>query len=117
MNVMELHRAERKVLHLLCNGLTNRQIAEELDKSIHTVDKQVHVIFKKLGVSNRVEAMLRVVEEEVRARQREDASLFGVLLRCRTTLTKWDELTASDVDEAVAAIDAGLLSLQERVAG
>jgi LuxR family transcriptional regulator, maltose regulon positive regulatory protein len=47
---------ERDVLHLLADGLTNRQIAERLVVSEHTVHRHVTNILRKLGVPSRTAA-------------------------------------------------------------
>jgi two-component system, NarL family, response regulator DevR len=47
---------QRKVLDLLANGLTNRQIAAELSLSEKTVKNTVSAILLALGVRRRVEA-------------------------------------------------------------
>lgn len=45
---------EQEVLHLLGEGLMNRQIAERLRLSNRTVDHYVSNILDKLGLPNRV---------------------------------------------------------------
>jgi DNA-binding NarL/FixJ family response regulator len=50
---------EREVLRLLCDGLSNRQIADALFLSIATVKVHLRHIYEKLGVSNRTQAILR----------------------------------------------------------
>lgn len=50
---------EEDVLSLLCQGLTNPAIAEELIISEGTVKAHTHRIYGKLGVSNRVEAVTK----------------------------------------------------------
>ena len=52
----ELTLRQRRVLELLSTGLSNKQIARELDISEITVKAHVSAIFRKLGVSNRVQA-------------------------------------------------------------
>jgi ATP/maltotriose-dependent transcriptional regulator MalT len=47
---------ELEVLRLVAAGRTNRQIAEDLVISLHTVARHVSNIFDKTGVSNRAEA-------------------------------------------------------------
>ena len=47
---------EREVLALLADGLTNRQIAEQLVLSEHTVHRHVANILRKLGVPSRAAA-------------------------------------------------------------
>ena len=56
-NPHALTAREIEVLHLLCDGLRNAQIAERLNRSVRTVDHHVAAIFAKLGVSTRTEAM------------------------------------------------------------
>jgi len=52
----ELTEQERRVLALLADGRTNREIAQELHLGEGTVRNYVSNIFGKLGVSNRAEA-------------------------------------------------------------
>ncbi len=52
----ELTRREVEVLRLLANGITNREIAEKLFISHHTVKSHVVHIFNKLGVNDRTQA-------------------------------------------------------------
>jgi DNA-binding NarL/FixJ family response regulator len=48
-----LTNREQQVAALVCNGLTNKEIATELELVEGTVKLHVHAIFQKLGVSNR----------------------------------------------------------------
>ena len=50
-----LTRAEEDVTRLLLSGRSNASIAEQRKTSIRTVCNQVASIFKKLGVSSRLE--------------------------------------------------------------
>lgn len=59
---VRLTRREREVVRLIARGLTNRQIAVELDIADRTVDTHVTNIFKKLGVSSRVKVAAWAVE-------------------------------------------------------
>ncbi|HVI09083.1 MAG TPA: response regulator transcription factor [Candidatus Binatia bacterium] len=52
---------EEQVVGLVAEGMSNRDIARELDLSHHTVKKYVFRIFDKLGVSSRVELVLYAV--------------------------------------------------------
>ncbi|GAB2953057.1 helix-turn-helix transcriptional regulator [Streptomyces sundarbansensis] len=50
-----LSPAERAITQLVAAGMTNRQIASRVNLSPHTVNFHLRKIFKKLGVSSRVE--------------------------------------------------------------
>lgn len=52
---------ELEVLELIASGLTNRQIAERLGISQHTVKFHIATIYGKLGASRRTEAVRRAV--------------------------------------------------------
>jgi DNA-binding CsgD family transcriptional regulator len=52
----DLTRREREILSLLCQRLTDPEIAERLFLSPRTVEKHVGKIFAKLGVASRREA-------------------------------------------------------------
>jgi DNA-binding NarL/FixJ family response regulator len=53
-----LTRREGDVVGLVVNGLTNREIANELHLSEHTIKNYMFDIFEKLGISTRVELVL-----------------------------------------------------------
>jgi LuxR family maltose regulon positive regulatory protein len=57
-----LSERELEVLHLVAEGLSNREISERLYISINTVKGHNRVIFEKLGVSRRTEAVARARE-------------------------------------------------------
>jgi transcriptional regulator of acetoin/glycerol metabolism/DNA-binding CsgD family transcriptional regulator len=52
---------ERAVANLVAEGLTNRQIAERVFISRHTVDFHLRAIFRKVGVASRVELARQVI--------------------------------------------------------
>jgi DNA-binding NarL/FixJ family response regulator len=54
----DLTLRQRRVLELLSTGLSNKRIARELDISEITVKAHVSAIFRKLGVTNRMQAGL-----------------------------------------------------------
>ena len=54
--VSPLSRKETEILGMLARGVPNRLIAAELGISIHTVKTHLYNLFKKLKVSNRVQA-------------------------------------------------------------
>ncbi len=51
-----LSAQEQRVLHLLATGQSNQQIAQELVVSANTVKAHVKNLYRKLGVSNRLQA-------------------------------------------------------------
>jgi DNA-binding NarL/FixJ family response regulator len=53
-----LSHREMDVVRLVAEGLSNREIAQELKLSEHTVKNYLLHIFDKLGISNRVELVL-----------------------------------------------------------
>ncbi|MBI4787685.1 MAG: response regulator transcription factor [Chloroflexi bacterium] len=57
-NQEQLSERELEVLHCLADGLTNRQIAEKLTISEHTVKRHLRNILAKLHLQNRVQAAL-----------------------------------------------------------
>jgi DNA-binding NarL/FixJ family response regulator len=52
-----LSKREIEVIHLLAEGLTNRDIAERLGLSQHTIKNYLFRVFDKLGVSSRMELL------------------------------------------------------------
>lgn len=58
-----LSQREEQVLHLLADGLSNRDLAKTLKLSEHTVKNHLFRIFDKLGVSNRMEAVLYAISQ------------------------------------------------------
>lgn len=52
-----LSRRELDVVHCLAEGLTNREIAERLGLSQHTIKNYLFRVFDKLGVSSRLELL------------------------------------------------------------
>ena len=47
---------ESRVLEMTSRGLTNAQIAADLDVTVHTVKFHLAAVYRKLGVSNRTGA-------------------------------------------------------------
>jgi DNA-binding NarL/FixJ family response regulator len=58
----DLTHRERDILHLIAQGLTNAAIAERLSLSPKTVRNQVSIIFSKIQVTDRGEAMIKARE-------------------------------------------------------
>lgn len=62
-NLSFLTRREREILGLLCQGLTNKEIAALLFISEKTVKNHINSIFKKLNVSDRTNAALLALSQ------------------------------------------------------
>jgi DNA-binding NarL/FixJ family response regulator len=60
---LDLTGREREVLKFVVAGQTNREIGATLGISEKTVEKHLAAVFAKLGVSSRVEAAVRAVQE------------------------------------------------------
>ncbi|MEU6266403.1 ATP-binding protein [Saccharopolyspora shandongensis] len=59
-----LTRAELRVVRLVAEGLTNREVANRLYLSPHTVDSHLRHSFAKLGITSRVELARRVMTHD-----------------------------------------------------
>jgi DNA-binding NarL/FixJ family response regulator len=59
-----LTKREKDVVRLVAEGLGNRDIAQELNLSIHTVKNYLFNIFEKLGISNRAELIMYVLSND-----------------------------------------------------
>jgi DNA-binding CsgD family transcriptional regulator len=60
-SVTYLTPREREILDRVARGLTNREIAEDMDLGVSTVKSHLRKTFAKLGVSNRTQAALASV--------------------------------------------------------
>jgi NarL family two-component system response regulator LiaR len=72
----DLTEREREVLALLVEGLSNNQIAEQLNRSPFTVRHHVSQVILKLGAANRAEAAALAVKH--RLLRHEDGNSNGV---------------------------------------
>jgi DNA-binding NarL/FixJ family response regulator len=64
-SALGLSRRELEVLRLLAHGLSNREIAERLVLSEHTVHRHVANILRKLGVGSRSAAAAVAAKHQV----------------------------------------------------
>jgi DNA-binding NarL/FixJ family response regulator len=62
MDVEPLTARETEVLELVAAGLSNKQIADELRISAHTVKFHVNAILGKLDVHSRTEAVVKAMQ-------------------------------------------------------
>lgn len=58
-----LTEREKEVLRLVCDGLTNFEIAACLGVSRETVKSELKRIFRKVGVANRTQAAVLLVKQ------------------------------------------------------
>lgn len=63
----KLTKRESEVLHLISEGYQNKNIADRLSLSEHTIKLHIHHIISKLGVSNRTEAAAIYLQSDQRA--------------------------------------------------
>ncbi|WP_114748842.1 response regulator transcription factor [Pleomorphovibrio marinus] len=61
----ELTKREKEILSLIYQGMANKDIADQLNKSIRTIETHRFNIMKKLKVNNVVELLKKVEEERV----------------------------------------------------
>ena len=54
------------MLHWIAEAKTNTEIGKILSISVRTVEKHVETIYRKLGVENRMGAILRVLSSKAR---------------------------------------------------
>jgi len=63
-----LSKRELEVVHCLTEGMTNKEIAERLGLSQHTIKNYLFRVFDKLGVSNRMELMFLTLSQPAAAK-------------------------------------------------
>jgi DNA-binding NarL/FixJ family response regulator len=71
-------RREAAVVRLAVEGLSNREIGQQLSLTEHTVKNYLFRVFDKLGISNRVELVLSCIHQE---NAREESAEAEVLPR------------------------------------
>jgi two-component system nitrate/nitrite response regulator NarL len=88
-----LSKREVQVVRCLAEGLTNREIAERIGLSQHTIKNYLFRIFDKLGVSNRIELLFMTLS------QSSAAPLLAPALRI-DPIDAYDEDTVSSCQKA-----------------
>lgn len=61
---VELTDREAEVLGFLAQGLSYKEIAGHMDISAHTVNSHIKMIYKKLRVSSRMQAMVLYLADQ-----------------------------------------------------
>lgn len=72
VNVPPANRAlltprQREVIHLIAEGLTNKEIASRLNIAVHTVKTHVHTVLTTLRLSSRLELAVMVYRSNLEA--------------------------------------------------
>lgn len=60
ISTLSLTPREKEILYLILEGLNNQEVGDYLKISVHTVKNHVTNIFKKLNVSDRIQAMAKI---------------------------------------------------------
>ena len=58
----QLSARQQQVVTLVCDGLSNRDIAEKLGVTEGTIKIHLHAIYEKLGVLSRIELMIALAD-------------------------------------------------------
>jgi two-component system nitrate/nitrite response regulator NarL len=90
-----LSKREMEVVRSLAEGMTNREIAERLGLSQHTIKNYLFRVFDKLGVSSRVELLFMTLSQASPAQ-----SLLPSLLANPTNGGRHDEATIAICQKA-----------------
>ncbi len=100
-----LSKRELQVVRSLAEGLTNREIADQLKLSPHTIKNYLFRIFDKLGVSSRIELLFMTLSQTE-----------GALTSSRKVIpreyTTGDEVSASESVLLKKSAEAGLPAAQ-----
>jgi len=90
-----LSKREMEIVQCVAEGLTNREIADRLGLSRHTIKNSLFRIFDKLGVSNRLELLLMTLSRDCNPQ-----SMFSSFLRsCKNGILQ-DDCTLEECQQA-----------------
>lgn len=62
---IELTERERTILHLIARGYSNKTVGNTLHLAERTVKLSISIIFQKLGVTNRAEAVAKALQDHL----------------------------------------------------
>ena len=62
LSKFKISEREFTVVQLICEGLTNKEIANQLNISVNTVNNHVANIFSKMGVRSRIDLLKELKE-------------------------------------------------------
>ena len=62
---MRLTRAEREIALAFCRGLSDKEVADRLFRSYHTVRTEKRAIYRKLGISKDTELLWYMILERL----------------------------------------------------
>lgn len=65
MSPTNLTKRERQVLELIANGLSNKEIANNLTIKVATVENHIHNLYGKLNISKRSQAITYAFREGI----------------------------------------------------
>jgi len=63
--VSELTPKEKQIIQLVSEGYTNKEIGKKLNKSTRTVETNLRIIYRLLGVKNRVRLVVEAHEKGI----------------------------------------------------
>jgi DNA-binding NarL/FixJ family response regulator len=92
-NVLRLTRAEREVALAFCKGLSEKEVANVLHRSYHTVRTEKKAIYRKLGVSKDTELMAAMIcehlgiEFKISQLRTKGVTLYDTAVQHRTGIT------------------------------
>ena len=66
-----LSRREKQIVDALLAGCTNKEIAQQLGVSDQTIKNQLTTLYKKVGVSSRLELVVLAMERRDKQNRRE----------------------------------------------